>query len=67
MNPNLALLKKVLRPVSRERADEIARAVVGPGAHEQVTLEDAGLADEVRQLLPEASSSPSLRLPAQED
>jgi hypothetical protein len=43
----LDLLKKVLKPISNERAEEIAHALGGPGGHEQLALEDAGLTDEV--------------------
>ena len=47
MNPKLKLLAKVLKPISKERAEEIALALGGPRSHEQLTLEDAGLTDEV--------------------
>ena len=47
MNPELKLLAKVLKPISNERAEDIARALSGPRGHEQLTLEDAGLTDEV--------------------
>ena len=47
MNPELILLAKVLKPISNERAEEIARALGGPGGQEQLTLEDADLTDEV--------------------
>lgn len=51
MNPKLERLKAVLRPVSNERAAEIARGLAGPKSHERLTLEDAGVADEVRQFI----------------
>lgn len=47
MNPKLNLLKKVLKPITLDRAEEIARSLAGPAGHEQLTLEDAGLTDEV--------------------
>jgi len=46
MNPELKLLKNVLKPISKERAEEIARALGGPRGHEHLTLEDAGLTKE---------------------
>jgi len=47
MNEKVELLAKVLRPISNERAEEIVRALGGPDGHEELTLEDAGLTDEV--------------------
>lgn len=44
--PNFDVLRKVLRAVSRERADEIMAEKTGSG--EQLTLADAGLENEVR-------------------
>ena len=46
-----SLLADVLKPVSKERADEIARALSGPQGHEQLTLVDADVATEVRRYL----------------
>jgi hypothetical protein len=51
MNSKLELLRKVLKPVSKGRAEEIVRTLARPGGHEQLTLEDAGLVDEVREVL----------------
>lgn len=48
---NFDVLRKALRPVSKARMDEIVRSRVGPASYEQLTLADAGLEDEVRQLL----------------
>jgi hypothetical protein len=50
MNAKLELLAKVLRPISQERAVEIAHVLDGPG-DERITLEDAGLVDEVRKVI----------------
>ncbi len=47
--PNFDILRQVLRPVTTERLAEIMRERSGTG--EQLTLADAGLEDEVRELL----------------
>lgn len=47
--PNFDILRQVLRLVTTERLAEIMRERSGTG--EQLTLADAGLEDEVRELL----------------
>jgi len=52
MSQNWDILKQLLRPVPRERMAEIVRESIGPNSQgEQLTLADAGLEDEVRNLL----------------
>lgn len=52
MSQNWDILKKLLRPVSPERLAEIVREQTGPNSlGEQLTLADAGLEDEVHELL----------------
>jgi hypothetical protein len=58
---NFDVLRKALRPVSKARMDEIVRSRVGPTSSEQLTLADAGLEDEVRQLLDGDSSKATLQ------
>jgi hypothetical protein len=47
--PDFEILRRVLRPVSPERAVEILHERVG--SDEQLTLADAGLENEVREIL----------------
>lgn len=47
-NHDLALMKNVTRPMSRERAKTLVRPLTSPTGVEEITLEDAGLANEVR-------------------
>jgi hypothetical protein len=47
----LAIMRRLLRPVSAEQMAEIARQRTMPGSCEQLTLADAGLEDEVRELI----------------
>jgi hypothetical protein len=44
-------MQRVLRPVSAERMAEIVRQRTTPGSCEQLTLADAGLEDEVREVI----------------
>lgn len=44
-------MSRLLKPVTRERMAEITRARVGENGSEQLSLEDAGLVSEVRDLL----------------
>jgi len=49
---NLDILRRLLRPVSLRRMAEIVRERTGPNSQgEQLTLADAGLEDEVREIL----------------
>lgn len=47
----LAIMRRLLRPTSPEQQAEIARQCTTPGSCEQLTLADAGLEDEVRELI----------------
>lgn len=47
----LATMRRLLRPVSAEQMAELVRQRTMPGSCEQLTLADAGLEDEVRELL----------------
>lgn len=47
----LAIMRRLLRPASAEQQAEIVRQCTTPCSHEQLTLADAGLEDEVRELL----------------
>jgi hypothetical protein len=47
----LAIMRRLLRPVSAEQMAETVRQCTTPGSCEQLTLADAGLEDEVRELL----------------
>lgn len=47
----LNIMRKLLRPTSSEEQAEIARRRTTPDSFEQLTLADAGLEDEVRELL----------------
>jgi len=52
MSHNWNILKMLLRPVSSERMAEIGREQTGPNSlGEQLTLADAGLEDEVHEIL----------------
>lgn len=52
MSHNWNILRQLLRPVSPERMAEIVRESIGPNSQgEQLTLADAGLEEEVRDLL----------------
>ena len=44
-------MQRLLRPVSAEQMAAIVRQCTTPGSHEQLTLADAGLEDEVRELI----------------
>ena len=44
-------MQRLLRPVSAEQMAEIVRQCTTPGSREQLTLADAGLEDEVRELI----------------
>lgn len=48
---SLTIMRRLLRPVSKERLAEIVRARTTPGSYEQLTLADAGLEEEVHELL----------------
>jgi len=48
---SLKIMRKLLRPTSSEEQAEIARRRTTPDSFEQLTLADAGLEDEVRELL----------------
>lgn len=48
---SIAIMRRLLRPVSPEQQAEIARQHTTPGSCEQLTLADAGLEDEVRELI----------------
>jgi hypothetical protein len=48
-NHKLEIMKKVLKPVSKERVAEIVRSRTSSGGFEQLTLQDAGVEKEVRQ------------------
>jgi hypothetical protein len=52
---SLAIMQRVLRPVSAERMAEIVRQRTTPGSCEQLTLADAGLEGEVRELIRRAT------------
>lgn len=45
------LMRRLLRPVTAEQMNEIVRQRTTPGSFEQLTLADADLEDEVRELL----------------
>jgi hypothetical protein len=47
----LAIMRRLLRPVSAEQMAEIVRQRTTHGSFEQLTLADAGLEDEVRELI----------------
>lgn len=47
----LTIMQRLLRPVSVEQMAEIVRQRTTPGSCEQLTLADAGLEDEVRELI----------------
>lgn len=48
---SLKIMQKLLRPTSSEEQAEIARRRTTPDSFEQLTLADAGLENEVRELL----------------
>lgn len=52
------LMRRLLRPVTAEQMDEIARQRTTLGSFEQLTLADADLEDEVRDLLGSGKSRP---------
>lgn len=59
----LATMRRLLRPASAERMAEIVRQRTMPGTCEQLTLADAGLEDEVRELLGREKSRRGESLP----
>ena len=48
---SIAIMRRLLRPASAEQQAEISRQCTTPGSCEQLTLADAGLEDEVRDLI----------------
>lgn len=48
---SLDIMRKLLKPASNEQMAKVARACTSPTSHEQLTLADAGLEDEVRALI----------------
>lgn len=48
---NLELMRRLLRPATNTEIDAVVRSRVGDGACEMLTLADAGVEDEVRELL----------------
>ena len=48
---SLAIMRRLLRPASAEQQAEITRQRTTPSSCEQLTLADAGLEDEVRELI----------------
>lgn len=47
----LAIMRRLLRPASAVEMAEIMRQRITPGSFEQLTLAEAGLEDEVRELI----------------
>lgn len=48
--PGAPLMRRILRPISDAEMEAVVRARISPGSHEQLTLADAGLEDEVREI-----------------
>ena len=57
---NLEVLIKLLKPVSKEKMEEIVRSRTGDTGGEQLTLADAGLTEEFRILIAQKNSSSDL-------
>lgn len=53
---SLDIMRKLLKPASPEQIANIVRTRTNPNSHEQLTLADAGLEEEVRRLLPQRVS-----------
>ena len=56
---NLEVSIKLLKPVSKEKMEEIVRSSTGNTGGEQLTLADAGLVEEVRILIAERTHHPT--------
>ena len=48
---SIAIMQRLLRPVSAEQMAEIVRQCTTPRSREQLTVADAGREDEVRELI----------------
>jgi hypothetical protein len=59
----LAIMRRLLLPASPEQQAEIVRQCKTPGSCEQLTLADAGLEDEVLELIRRRKSSRGEPLP----
>lgn len=53
---SLAIMQRLLRPVLAKQMAAIASQCTTPGSHEQLTLVDAGLEDEVREMIRRSES-----------
>lgn len=51
MNESLRIMQRLLRPVTPDEIASVVRARTGSASTEQLTLSDADLEDEVRELL----------------
>lgn len=56
-------MRRLLRPVSAKQVAELARQRTTPGSCVQLTLADAGLEDEVRELIRRRKSRRGESLP----
>lgn len=60
---SLQIMRRLLRPASAEEQAKIARQRTAPDSFEQLTLADAGLVDEVRELVRRRKSGGGKSLP----
>lgn len=58
MAPRAPSEMRILRPISEAEMEAVVRARTSPGSHEQLTIADAGLEDEVREIQARAGSRP---------